>query len=67
MITGSIKHVVVQADDEDNIIAVWGPFPSEDEAVKGQGIPGREGSYRTHAMHSAPQWFEEISIDEENS
>lgn len=67
MITGAVRWVVVQLDTDNTIFAVWGPFPSESEAVAWAGIPGHEGTYRTESMRSAPQWFEETSVDEENS
>lgn len=58
MITGNVQHLVIQLDDEDTVIAVWGPFPSKEEADSWEGIPGKTGSYRTVEMRSAPQWFE---------
>lgn len=67
MISGSIQWVVVQRDDDTDIVAIWGPFGNEQEAIAWQGIPGHNGTYRTHQMRSAPQWFEELKVDEENS
>lgn len=65
MITGSIKYVVVQADDEDTILAIWGPFPTREEAMAWPGIVGHEGSYTPREMRSAPQWFKGMTTDGE--
>lgn len=66
MITGQIQHVVLQLDDEDTVIAVWGPFPDKEEADRWEGIPGKVGSYRTVELRSAPQWFVEFAPTEED-
>ena len=66
MITGQIQYVVLQVDDEDTVIAVWGPFPNGEEANNWEGIPGNVGVYRATELRSAPQWFVGATpVDEE--
>jgi hypothetical protein len=66
MISGSIRWIVVQLNDVGGVVAIWGPFPSEEEADNWEGIPGTSMSMHKHPMRSAPQWLEGLSVDEES-
>lgn len=51
------QYVVVETDSDGDIVAVWGPFSTEDAAMNWDGIPsGPKGGYATYPLHDAPEW-----------
>lgn len=59
MITGRKSYVHIKFDEDGSVAAVWGPFPTENEASTWEGIPGASsGSGQVMPLHSPPQWFD---------
>lgn len=59
MITGRQAYVVVDFADDMSITAVYGPFPTTEEAQAWSGMPGgSHGAYCVQTLYSPPQWFE---------
>lgn len=55
---GLLSYVVVELDDTD-IVAIWGPFPTIEEASAWDGIPNTGNThYSVKILRSAPRWSE---------
>jgi hypothetical protein len=66
MITGKKCYGVVMTNQDDDIVAIWGPFPDENEARQWPGIPGTDARCEVYAVLSPPQWFESMDVNDPN-
>jgi hypothetical protein len=61
VIIGNKQWVVIDYNKNSEVVAVFGPFPDEETANGWSGMPtGPTAEYRTHALYSAPEWYEGI-------
>jgi hypothetical protein len=60
---GKLEFVVLELDGDGFAVAVWGPFPSRDDAIAWPGMPESAHalghSYETQSMREAPVWEEQ--------
>jgi hypothetical protein len=53
------RYVVAELGEDGGILALWGPFDTDEQATAWEGMPtgGHDASYYSvHAVYEAPKW-----------